>query len=875
MKDATPYTTDGSGALPLVSIVIPVYRGYPYLAEAIDTALAQSWPEIEVIVVDDGSDDDGATRDIIRRYGNRIRSIEKENGGVATALNTAIGEMKGEFFSWLSHDDRYHPHKIARQMEVMQRQDGPAIVFGDFDVIDENGNCSHRREIGEGFDPEKPLDAVLEGQLNGCTMLIPRLCFDRCGMFSEGLPTTQDYDLWFRMAREFPFVHAPGALVQYRIHNAQGSRSPRHSEEASLLWISIIDRLSAAERTAVAGSDTKFLIRVLRKMRKAGFDGVVANLERRLAARMATQRATLIWIEDAADHEDDMTSAIARIEKAGPVVGEVLILETGNPRAATHLNSIQRGNLAMRCFRTRPDGVADAVCQAADIASSPMAIVADRRTKLASTGLRRALEQQLMEESDVVLQAEQDHRPGRGAVRSALPKALCGAVISTRAVRRRIAENAPVAQCLPQLLARLQVTVAQPIATSAEPPKQSAPPRPTGQLSQPRSPDRPTLLVISNDLGGDAARHAELVGRAASRTCNLLFAKGSRNRIIHVSSVSPDVPEVSFELPEKLPDFFTLLGDWAVARVDIVHTRGLEDHLPTILDRLGVPFDLTLVDCHTLASSLQVRDGAGAGGETPAFPSPLLVRADRRIAVSRDAARRCAELAPDLPFIPARIPEPFNPRGFDLHPAPLDHDEKMRVLLFGPLVADSGSELVREVVRRCHRDGAPIVFDLLGCTGGPVPSVTEQANMRLHGPFDIADLNRIVCTLRPHLAWLPFVVPPTHSFTASQAMLQGLPILASGIGALPERLEGRASTWLVDPAGDADRHYDWLRRLQEQRLSTPPHWMPTDQLPPLRDRFYENEYLAPLLMTAAQDENPEKASDPETRLAQSLQSGTR
>ncbi len=101
---------------PFVSIVIPVYNGANYLREAIESALGQTYPDVEVIVVNDGSNDGGKTRDVALSFGNRIRYLEKTNGGVATALNLGVREMRGELFAWLSHDDVYYPEKIARQV---------------------------------------------------------------------------------------------------------------------------------------------------------------------------------------------------------------------------------------------------------------------------------------------------------------------------------------------------------------------------------------------------------------------------------------------------------------------------------------------------------------------------------------------------------------------------------------------------------------------------------------------------------------------------------------------------------------------------------------------------------------------------------------
>ncbi len=102
---------------PLVSIVIPVFNGSNYLKEAIDSALSQTYHNIEVIVVNDGSNDHGQSREIALSFGNKVVYYEKENGGVSSAFNFGIKNMKGEYFSWLSHDDLYYNNKIEVQIE--------------------------------------------------------------------------------------------------------------------------------------------------------------------------------------------------------------------------------------------------------------------------------------------------------------------------------------------------------------------------------------------------------------------------------------------------------------------------------------------------------------------------------------------------------------------------------------------------------------------------------------------------------------------------------------------------------------------------------------------------------------------------------------
>ena len=106
-----------------VSIIIPVYNGSNFLRDAIDSALAQTYESTEVIVVNDGSNDNGATARIARSYGKKIKYYEKPNGGVATALNYGIEKMTGDYFSWLSHDDMYEKKKIEEQIRFLSEYD--------------------------------------------------------------------------------------------------------------------------------------------------------------------------------------------------------------------------------------------------------------------------------------------------------------------------------------------------------------------------------------------------------------------------------------------------------------------------------------------------------------------------------------------------------------------------------------------------------------------------------------------------------------------------------------------------------------------------------------------------------------------------------
>jgi len=231
---------------PKVSIVIPVYNGGDYLEEAIDSAVAQTYPNIEVIVINDGSGDNGQTDQIARSYGDKIRYFCKENGGVASALNFGIKKMKGEYFSWLSHDDVYMPHKIEAQMMLLESlKSKDNIIYCDSQLIDRHSKPFLDMPL-ENIHPKKLTSALLLNRfLNGCSLLIPKKCFDNGMVFNERLRTTQDYDLWFKMMAKFDFIHLDKMLIQSRQHPKQGSRVLRgiHKKECSALFFSNIDAL--------------------------------------------------------------------------------------------------------------------------------------------------------------------------------------------------------------------------------------------------------------------------------------------------------------------------------------------------------------------------------------------------------------------------------------------------------------------------------------------------------------------------------------------------------------------------------------------------------------------------------------------------------
>lgn len=201
-------------------------------------------------MVNDGSNDSGKTEEIAKSYGNRIRYFHKENGGVASALNLGIRSMTGEYFSWLSHDDVYYPNKIEEQIKYLSNINRDDIViYSDYEMIDESSKFIEHVRLKK-IESKIVLKALLHRSfIHGCTLLVPRKCLEDENPFNEKLRSTQDYDLWFRIAMNHDFVHLDKVLIKSRQHTRQGTRTfgRSHKKECNEFFVSWMKKLEERE----------------------------------------------------------------------------------------------------------------------------------------------------------------------------------------------------------------------------------------------------------------------------------------------------------------------------------------------------------------------------------------------------------------------------------------------------------------------------------------------------------------------------------------------------------------------------------------------------------------------------------------------------
>ncbi|CAN2173703.1 WcaA Glycosyltransferases involved in cell wall biogenesis [Candidatus Nanopelagicaceae bacterium] len=237
--------------LPLNTIVIPVYNGGNYLKDAIHSALNQTYPNIEVLVVDDGSQD-RLTKKTVELFEGKVRFIQKKNGGTGSALNLGFREASGEYLHWLSHDDVYFPRKVSSDMHLILNSSKPkdTITISGWHFMNQDRELISTRNIAQDF---SRLGGkfypwlILKGMANGCTICIPKSKFISVGNFREDLKTTQDYEYWARLFPKSKIIVNEEIHVANRIHENQGSHTiANHHIEADDMYLQTLKEFEPA-----------------------------------------------------------------------------------------------------------------------------------------------------------------------------------------------------------------------------------------------------------------------------------------------------------------------------------------------------------------------------------------------------------------------------------------------------------------------------------------------------------------------------------------------------------------------------------------------------------------------------------------------------
>jgi glycosyltransferase involved in cell wall biosynthesis len=191
----------------------------------VESALAQTYPSHEVIVVNDGSTDN--TEAVLRQYGDRIRHVFQQHKGLSAARNAGIREARGEVVAFLDADDRWLPEKVEKQIALLESDSGIGIVGCGSHLINEEGaiiRTSRARDYAKRSDYLKEL-AVRNIVSGGSGALVRKECFSRVGLFDETLTSSEDWDMWLRIGWEYRIAIVEEPLTRNMIRKGSMSAS--------------------------------------------------------------------------------------------------------------------------------------------------------------------------------------------------------------------------------------------------------------------------------------------------------------------------------------------------------------------------------------------------------------------------------------------------------------------------------------------------------------------------------------------------------------------------------------------------------------------------------------------------------------------------
>lgn len=218
---------------PLVSVITASYNMGQYVGMAIDSILTQEYPNIEAIVIDDGSTDDTQKNLTKYRCDPRVKIIYQENAGQTKAKNRGLKEAKGKYIAFCDADDQWMPNKLNLQIPSLENYHGFAVSYSDFIRVDSMGNQLPTRAV-KRYSGKITSRLLMDNFIPFNTVVLHKDILEDVGPFDESLTMSIDYDLWLRVSVKYSFIYLPLPLIKYRVW--QGQMSHRTDERFNNLF---------------------------------------------------------------------------------------------------------------------------------------------------------------------------------------------------------------------------------------------------------------------------------------------------------------------------------------------------------------------------------------------------------------------------------------------------------------------------------------------------------------------------------------------------------------------------------------------------------------------------------------------------------------
>ena len=222
--------------MPKVSAIICVFNGERFICDAIESVLAQTYRDFELIVVDDGSQDETAQR--VKQYGDRLIYLYQPNSGQAKARNLGYGHSRGDYLAFLDSDDRWYPQMLEIEVQALDANPQVGLVYSDVDLIDEGGKLLQQHYLTRRAQKKKPSYSIIGHHSIPfpSASLKRRHIFEKAGCFDVSFyQGGEDLLLWAKMYRLADFLWIPQSLAQRRMHQSQVSHARKRRLEADLM----------------------------------------------------------------------------------------------------------------------------------------------------------------------------------------------------------------------------------------------------------------------------------------------------------------------------------------------------------------------------------------------------------------------------------------------------------------------------------------------------------------------------------------------------------------------------------------------------------------------------------------------------------------
>lgn len=217
--------SDSANTLPLVSVIIPAYNAKDFILETLESVINQTYQQLEILVIDDGSTD--STASIVQAYGHGIKLLQKMNGGPAEARNHGLKKATGQFIAFLDADDIWLPEKIESDLDFFAKNSTTDLLCSGCIRFDEKGN-----ESLKSYAHSEPTQLSYEllwekNSITTSTVVCKKTCFKEAGYFDESLQIQggEDYDLWLRIANFCNITHLNSHNTLYRVRTSGHNRS--------------------------------------------------------------------------------------------------------------------------------------------------------------------------------------------------------------------------------------------------------------------------------------------------------------------------------------------------------------------------------------------------------------------------------------------------------------------------------------------------------------------------------------------------------------------------------------------------------------------------------------------------------------------------